>query len=258
MKTPGNIFLTGILILLPLICAAEKGEVIVFNRDFEKDRNLEGWLDVFGKDISASHSGPSRYCVVKEDGNHFFRCTKQSGIFGVTAPLKPALTIGDEITTVELRAKVRRSAAGGLLQMALTSRRQPEGQQGGPFHCSGAPADSGFRVCGYESANDANLLEWRVEGLSHAHTERKPFLTGVRGEWHEWRVVLDQAAGTLTLYTEEAGQDPVLVQKGVALDGVELRSLWLSGSGGAPSRPEENFMDYDDLVVAYTRAPKGK
>ncbi|MBI4024529.1 MAG: hypothetical protein HY360_06075 [Verrucomicrobia bacterium] len=240
----------------PFLDAADKNAVIVFNHDFEKNQSLAGWTNVLGHDLGAIEADKQAHRVAEENGNHFFRCTGRAGIFGVTAPLKEPLTISANVARVELKARMRKYAnTAWTIQIALTSRTKPEGQQGQGFQWSGAPADSGFRVCGYQYGNEANFLEWRVDGLSHSHTEKRNFLLNGNDDWHEWRVVFDQAAGTLALYTEVDGEDPVLVQKGVALDGVELHSVWLNGSGGGKDAPDL-FLDYDDIVVSYTPAGK--
>ena len=106
-------------------------------------------------------------------------------------------------------------------------------------------------MCGNDAATESNFLLWRVDGLSHAYSERKGFLPDNKPVWHTWRVVFDRDAGTLALYTGEGGTTPVLVQKGVDLDGVTVHSLWLNGAG--TNAPEADcYLDYDDLTVTYT------
>ena len=244
----------ALLPILPLLAAAEPGEVVVLSRDFERDQSLAGCRNVSGKDISNYVATQCVYRVVTADDRRFLRSTKKSGIFGLTMPLKRTIVIGAGTSKVELRAKVRRTK-GGTIAMALTSRTKPEGQEGQAFAWVGPPADSGISVSGYERATDANAIAWRVEGLSRGYSERKSLLPDTN--WHEWRLVFDRATGTLALYTGEGGPTPVLVQKGVDLDGIVLRSFWVAGAG--TSKPEvECFADYDDIVVSHTPAGQGK
>lgn len=234
------------------VLGAEEAAKEVLHLDFEETPDTASWKELSGQ---APQIG-EKWVFEEEAGNKFLRATAATGIFGITIPLQEPIFINPSIARVELRLKMRKTkGTSQLLEAGLTSRDHPETQEGRAFDRSSESVDSGFRMRGYQHNDRANILEWCIDGQLRSYTEERalcPPEVSEMGDWHEWRIVWDNEQSTLSLYVDDFADEPVLVQKGVALDGAELKSLWLNGSMAAIEREEQSsfFIDYDDVSVS--------
>lgn len=226
-----KLFICFLLISTGLLNADDAGtKKLVFKSAFEKNPELKNWYDVhkwLPQNKEKDSPDAKCYKVVTENSETFLRT---STMFGISSLLTPKITVDDSLLEIELLVTLRRTEKGRQAQIALTSRREPAGSNGGAFWTG--RQDGGIIAVGYEhNVQHANFIAWQKDGRRVQMLVQKPpyNMLSSRETWTTWRLVYNHKEKLLCFYMNNQDEKPLIVQHNVDLSECILNSVWLGG-----------------------------
>jgi hypothetical protein len=205
---------------------------LVFKSDFDKNTELGNWYDVykFLPQNKEKNSPDPKFCkVITENNESFLRI---STMFGVSSLLSPEITIDESLIEIELLVRLRHTEKGRQTQIALTSRREPSGKDGGAFWTG--RQDSGIIAVGYDhNVQHANFIAWQKDGRRiQMPVQKEPYnMLDSREIWTGWRLVYNHQEKLLYFYKGTQDAEALIVQHNADLSDSVLNSVWLGGWG---------------------------